>query len=139
MAPSDASPHPQFPVLNQPCLSPPPYPRLWSLFLDIENHKSLLETVTVHTHTFLAVPSHIGSLNLMEKAKRFLEWVATCHLFSSINSLFCPRSKVVYLYLIIDPQIYSPNIFSCQPLAIFSTCWWIPQGYSQLLFRRTLS
>lgn len=42
------------------------------------------------------------------KAKRSHEWVATCHLFSSINSL-CPKSKVVYLYLIIDAHVYSPN------------------------------
>lgn len=43
-------------------------------FLDMESHKSLLETVAVHTHKFLAVPSYIGSLNLMEKAKRSSEW-----------------------------------------------------------------
>lgn len=88
----------------------------------------MLATVAAHIQTqFLATTSHFGSFDLKAKAKRSQEWVAICHLFSSINSLFCPRSEVVYLYLIIDPHVSSSNIFSCQALAIFPTCWWIPR------------
>lgn len=93
----------------------------------MEGHESVLETAAAHTQTqFLAATSHFGSFDLKARAKKSQESAATCHWFSSINSLFCPRTEVVSLYLIIDLTFLLPTFSPVSHWRIFPTCWWVP-------------